>query len=308
MGGGIRTTDAKLLVRASIATCGLLLAWSLGACSREARPPAAAITGPVAGRYTGGAVTREEVFQEASRLAPPLRARFETETGRRELALSLIDRRLLANEARKEGLADALDLRRQVRSLEERLLIEALLAKREKLAGVPTEAETQAWYDAHATELRQPESVRVQRLLAAVAPGADEGERKKAQGRARKWREDLQHGAPFAALVRGSDGPEKANGGDLGAVARGDRGDRQFDEAAFGLDKVGAVSGVVETKEGYAVLSLVERHAAKTPALAEVRGEVESRMLPARKRKVFDDLVRALREKSDVQVDIAALR
>lgn len=57
-------------------------------------------------------------------------------------------------------------------------------------------------------------------------------------------------GVDFAALAREhSDCPSGADGGDLGAFARGMMVP-EFEEAAFALE-VGAVSGVVETDFGF---------------------------------------------------------
>ncbi|MFP2926555.1 hypothetical protein ACLESO_15300, partial [Pyxidicoccus sp. 3LG] len=116
-------------------------------------------------RYKGGAVTREELLRESRKLPPALREQFESPVGQKEFARSLVDKRLLVEEARRRGLAKQEDIARQVKELEERLLVQALLAEEERAAGAATEAELRAWYDAHRSELRQPERVHLARVL-----------------------------------------------------------------------------------------------------------------------------------------------
>jgi foldase protein PrsA len=73
----------------------------------------------------------------------------------------------------------------------------------------------------------------------------------------------LQEGADFAALAReySQDAATKDNGGDLGWFPRGLVA-AEFESAAFALQP-GQVSGVVQLGEGYHILQVVEREAAR---------------------------------------------
>ncbi|WP_426745919.1 peptidylprolyl isomerase [Myxococcus faecalis] len=218
----------------------------------------------------------------------------------------MIDKRLLAQESRARGLNENPEIQKQVQALEERLMLQALLAEEERAAGAPSEAELRAWYEGHLTELTQPERVRVARIFAATPAGASAAQRTQAKQRAERFAQQLRAGQPREKVAAGGDGPEKARGGELGGLARGDwRGDVAVEKAAFALKKVGEVSPVVAEAGGFSVLQLLERREARVPPFEEVRAEVEARMLPQRKRKVFEDLLERLRRAGTIEIDVA---
>ncbi len=279
-----------------------LLALALTGCSKCDGARGAA---GVVARYEGGDVTAEDLRRESSRLPPALRTSFETEFGRRELVNALVDKRLLVQEADRRGLRGDPEIGRQVRELEERLTVQALLAAEEKALGPPAEAELRAWYDGHRSELAQPERVRVSRVLAAAGSTATPAERAAARLRAERFLSRLHKGEPFATVAAAGSGAEKARQGDLGLIARGGA-DVRLEHAAFALARPGDLSPVVECDEGFAVLRLVERREARVPPFEEVRGEVANRLEPKRKRKAFDDLIERLRKKAKVHVELSA--
>lgn len=279
-----------------------LLALALAGCSRcdGARSPPGVVA-----RYQGGEVTAEELRRESSRLPPALRANFETAFGRREMVNALVDKRLLVQEADRRGLRKDPEIARQVQELEERLMVQALLAAEEKALGPPAEAELRTWYEARRSELAQPARVRVSRVLAAVRPGATPPERAAARQRAERLLARLRKGESFAAVAGEGNGPEKARGGDLGLLARGGP-DARLEQAAFALARPGDLSPVVECDDGFAVLRLAERREARVPPFEEVRGEVANRLEPQRKRKAFDDLIERLRKGAKVRIELSA--
>jgi len=238
----------------------------------------------------------------AARLPPALREQFETPAGRREFARSLIDKRLLVLEARRRKLAEEPELRRQVRELEERLLVQALLAQEEVAAGSPSEQELRAWFTAHREELLRPEQVRVGRVLVSVGSKASEVERSQARRKAEALGARLRRGEPLAQVAREGDGPERMQGGELGLLVRGGGLDAALEQAAFALERPGTVSPVVAVREGFAVLQLLERKPPRAPVFEEVRAEVEGRLVPARKRQLFDALLSRLRQQEGVEL------
>ncbi|MET0405277.1 MAG: peptidylprolyl isomerase, partial [Cystobacter sp.] len=254
------------------------------------------------GRFAGGeTLTAEEVSREAARLPPVLREQFESPAGRREFARSLIDKRLLVLEARRRKLAEDPELRRQVRELEERLVVQALLAQEEAAAGKPSEPELRAWFNAHRQELLRPEQVRVGRVLVSVGAKASEVERGQARRKAEALAARLRRGEALAQVAKEGEGPERTHGGELGLMARGGGGEAALEQAAFALARPGAVSPVVAVREGFAVLQLLERKPPRVPVFEEVAAEVEGRFVPARKRQVFDALLSRLRQQGSVE-------
>lgn len=258
--------------------------------------------GPVAATFKGGSVSVEDVAREANRLPPELREKFESAYGRHEFTSSLVDKRLLVAEARRRGLDAAPELRRQVQELEDRLLIQALLAEEQRAAGRPPEAELRAWFEEHKGELELPERVHVGRILAAVPHAATAGDRARAKSRAEEFLRRLNRGEAFARVQQQGDGPERARDGDFGVHTLNDFGDRRLALAAFALERPGQLSPVTETDSGFVVLKLFERKPSRLPPFEEVRAEVEGRMQPSRQRRQFDELRRRLRSEADVRI------
>ncbi|MBI5547504.1 MAG: peptidyl-prolyl cis-trans isomerase, partial [Deltaproteobacteria bacterium] len=249
---------------------GLLLACltSFAACGTEALQNAAVDAGVVV-TFPGGAVTREDVARELNRMPPALRENFSSGPGRDELARSIRDKRLLIADARQRGFDSDPEIRRQVAELEERLIVQALLAAEEKAAGSASDAELRTYFDARREEFAQPERVRVRRILATVPQGASPADRAKARARAEKWAARARHGEDLAKLARDGDGPERTRDGDLGLLARGQDGeDLRLMEAAFALREVGKPA-VVECRDGVAVLALLEKREKRLPAFEE---------------------------------------
>ena len=275
----------------------------LGACSRGPERRGAAARGePVVGRFAGGAITQGELAREAERLPPELRERFASDVGKRELVRSMIDKRLLAQEARRRGIVEDPQIHRQVVELEERLVIQALLAGEERAAGAASEAELRAYFEAHKEELAQPERVRVARVL--VASAASDAVAKRALARAQGFAVRLRKGEAVAKVAAEGDGPERERGGDLGLLERSQIRDPAVAAAAFALGAPGAVSPVIEGSEGLTVLQLLEKRERRVPPFEEVRSVVEGRLSPIRKRKVFDELLAKLRASAQVRVEV----
>ena len=271
----------------------------VGGCRKQPEPVAP--TAQVVAEYKGGVVTRAEVDREGARLPPLLRPQFDSEAGRQELAGSMVDKRLLVAEAARRGYDADPEIRRQVDELRDRLMVQALLANAERTLPPITEAEERAWFEAHKSELGEPERLHLGRVLfRAKTPGA----KSKAEAVARK----LKSGAKFETVAALGEGPEKNQKGDLGLLARGDLGERAAEDAAFALSRAGEATAPIKTAGGYAVLVLIERKPARAAVFEEVRPQIRARLDPSRKRKAFDDLRLSLRKQNDVRIHAEAAK
>lgn len=118
----------------------------------------------------------------------------------------------------------------------------------------------------------------------------------------------LAQGADFGDLARrfSDDARSAPRGGTLGTVRRSQQIDAAFLDAAFALDEVGDVSGVVETRFGYHLIQLQGRETPKT--LAEATPELKqlAGRLP-RTDSLRLALARRTRARAGVRVDTTAL-
>ena len=157
--------------------------------------------------FDGGVVTEVELRQALQKLPPAMRANFESLAGQRDVAASLVDRRLLVIEAERRGLASDPEIQRQVRELEERLLIQALVDQEQRAAGKTPESELRAAYDAQREAFATPVRIKVGRVMVRVPQSATAAERARARQRAEKWAARLKAGESLTRVAAEGDGP-----------------------------------------------------------------------------------------------------
>jgi peptidyl-prolyl cis-trans isomerase C len=264
-----------------------------GCPSTPARPIADA--GAVAASWKGGSVGVDEVAAEARRLPPGLKEAFETSEGHREFARAVVAKRLLFDEAKRRGLSQREDIRRQVDELEQRLAVQALLDQEKRAQARPTDAVLKTYFEQHRAEFDSPAAVHVLRFFfkggapkdAAVKARAD-ALRKQAVGKQPNLR----------VLAKQADGPEHLADGDIGWVTRAEVAGA---EVALALHAVGEVSPVSAVEGGLAFFALLERREARHPEFEEVRALVDAKYAPTQDKQAYDKLIEKLMRDADVQ-------
>lgn len=241
----------------------------------------------LAARVNGQPITAERLergFEEYLRdkrinigaMRSPQRAK----TLKREVLDLLIEQELLWQEAQREGLVASAnetgDALAEIRghfadgaSFAARLATEGytessyaqhlrrLLSARKLLDGRERQVtvgdqQVADFYRRHADRFVQPEMRRLSHIAVHVAT---EAQRSAAHDLMKALREAVQGGAEFATLARQhSQGPQAAQGGDLGELGRGDMAE-PLSRAAFALAP-GELSAPVETPDGVHLLRL----------------------------------------------------
>jgi parvulin-like peptidyl-prolyl isomerase len=157
-----------------------------------------------------------------------------------------------------------------------------------------TEEELQGYLDAHTSEFQEPEQVHAAQI---VVKEVDE---------ARRLREELHKGVKFGDLARAHSLSADARvGGDLGWFPRGVM-PAEFDKVAFSLQP-GQISDVVTSEYGFHLFKVLERRPARKKDLAQVRREVERRLLRDKREKAQTAYVKGLRERALIRTNEAAL-
>ncbi|WNG32997.1 foldase [Archangium minus] len=176
-----------------------------------------------------------------------------------------------------------------------RLTIEKLFANEVYTRVALTEEELRGYYSAHEAEFSEPEQVRAAQI---VVKGMDEARRVQAQ---------LKAGKKFAELARKySLSADAKVGGDLGFFPRGQM-PPAFDQVVFSMN-VGQVSDVVETEYGYHLFRVLEKKAGRKLEFAEVREQVEAKLLEQRRSEAQTKYEQELRAKAKVWVNEATLQ
>jgi peptidyl-prolyl cis-trans isomerase C len=194
-------------------------------------------------------------------------------------------------EALAQGRLSESDFERQTAA---RLTVEKLVDEVVYERVAVTEEELQGYLDAHAAEFQEPEQVHAAQIVVKDVEDA------------RRLRDELHGGAKFAAVARAHSLSADARlGGDLGWFPRGVM-PPEFDKVAFSLEP-GQISDVVTSEYGFHIFKLLDRRPARRKELAQVRREVERRLLRDKKEKAQAAYVHGLRDRAAIRINEVAL-
>ena len=137
-----------------------------------------------------------------------------------------------------------------------------------------SDAEMQAYYDAHKATYQVKEQVKARHILIAVPPTADAKADAAARAKAEDLLKQIKAGGNFAALAAAnSDDPgSKSQGGELGFMQPGQTVP-EFDKALFSMQP-GQTSDVIKTKFGYHIIQVEQHDQAHLKPIAEVKSEI----------------------------------
>jgi peptidyl-prolyl cis-trans isomerase C len=175
------------------------------------------------------------------------------------------------------------------------------LIEAEVTARAPVTAEQVNQFYA-SNSFQQGERVRASHILIAVPENADAATKEQARSRATDVLNDVKAGKDFAELAKqhSQDPGSGPRGGDLDYFERGQMVG-PFEEAAFAL-ATGQVSELVETRFGYHIIKVVDKQAARTIPLEEVRGRIEEYLKNQNREQQTQGFIDALRTKAQIEI------
>src|SRR5262245_28279655 len=147
---------------------------------------------------------------------------------------------------------------------------------RQKVVVPPSDV--QRFYNDNIQQYQTPEQVRASHILLETAGKNDEDVKKRAEEVLKQGK----GGADFAELAKkvSEDKGSKANGGDLDYFGRG-RMVPEFEQAAFAMQP-GQISDLVKSQFGYHIIKVVDKKAASTRTLDEVRAQIQATLTTQR--------------------------
>jgi peptidyl-prolyl cis-trans isomerase SurA len=166
-----------------------------------------------------------------------------------------------------------------------------------------TQAQEQAYYDAHKQEFEQPEQVRLSEILIPTAADAKDAEVAQAQAKANDVEAKIKAGTKFDDLAKTySGGPTASEGGDLGMFKRGALA-KVLEDQTFGL-KAGETTAPIRTRQGFVILKVTEHQGAGVPTLKEIEPQIQEALYTEQLQPALRTYLTHLRE--DAYVDIKA--
>jgi parvulin-like peptidyl-prolyl isomerase len=281
------------------------------------------------------AVTLSEVQEEGQ---PVIRKIFQDfvgeERGRRveeaqqRLLKDLIDRRLLYQVAKKDGMlpstaevqaaleelkrnnnatdeaqfrallkAEGLTLEQVRRTIGERLAIGRLLARQIRSSIILSEDEIAKYYQNNQDKFQRVPEAEIHHALFEVGPYRDE---EKVRARVEEASAKIRAGADFVETVKQYADEPAGSGADLLVVRRGEL-TPEIEAAAFNLPP-GGVSAPIRTDAGFHLIKVEKLRADPVAPLAEVRDAIREHLFQEKYEVKRKDYLANLRAQASIQV------
>jgi peptidyl-prolyl cis-trans isomerase D len=141
-----------------------------------------------------------------------------------------------------------------------------------------SDAEVQAYYNAHQSDYQVPQEVKTRHILITVARGAPASADAAAKAKAEDILKQLQAGANFADLAKkySEDPGSKDQGGELPMMPTSNL-DQAYAKAAMALNP-GQTSGLVRSQFGYHIIQTEAKQTAHTKPLTEVHDAIVAQL------------------------------
>ncbi|MCF3642198.1 peptidylprolyl isomerase [Rhizobium sp. TRM95111] len=246
-------------------------------------------TDPVVATVGGVEILQSEIDLAVTGLDPQL-ANLPVEQKRVAALSAVIDTKLLAADAEKEGLQDDAAFKQRIAYLTDRELHNAYFKKH--VVDAVTPEEVKARYDVEVAKIEPQDEVRARHILV------------KTEDEAKAIIAALDAGKDFVDLAKEkSTDPNKSEGGDLGFFAKG-RMVPEFDAAAFALEPGSYSKEPVKTQFGFHVIKVEEKRKQQPPALEQVEGQVRQLVM----RDKYIALLDKAKAASAVEIDDPELK
>lgn len=213
--------------------------------------------------------------------------------------------KLIANAGGKEKFDQLMkrqntNLEQLVAGVELGVKVDKLVAKIASTAGDPTEEEMVAHFEAHSAEYAKAEQAQVSHILIKAASGRKE-DIETARSRLMQIRKDIEEGADFAdqAAAHSDCQSGRKSGGSLGWVSRG-MTLPEFDKVVF-AQKVGELSGVVETPLGFHIIKKTAGESGGQVAYRDVADKIRDFLRHAKRGAAVTAYVEELRGNAKIE-------
>jgi peptidyl-prolyl cis-trans isomerase SurA len=160
--------------------------------------------------------------------------------------------------------------------------------------------ETKKYYDDHKQEFERPEQVAL-RAIEIVTTGKKDTEIPDLKKKAETLLQRVKDGEDFNVLAKKfSDGSTAQDGGYLGVYKRGELS-KELEDKVFTMNK-NQLTDVIETKQGFLILQVLERYEAGIQPYEKVEPEIMDKLYSERMEPALREYLKTLREQSYVVI------
>jgi len=156
------------------------------------------------------------------------------------------------------------------------------------------------YYEEHKAEFVRPEQVALREIVVSTE-GKKDSELPDLKKKAETALKRVKDGEEFTEIAkRFSDGSTAKQGGFLGVYKRGELS-KELEDTVFKMKK-NDLTEVLDTKQGYLVLQVLEHYDEGEQSLAKVEGEITDKLYSERMEPKLRDYLKTLREQSYVVI------
>lgn len=260
----------------------IAIAAAHGAAFAEDKPD------PVVAKVGGVEIRQSEIELATAGLDPQL-ANLPPEQKKVAALSALIDVKLLAADATKEGLENDTAFKQRVAYLTERELHNAYFKKH--VVDAITPEEVKARYDKEIAAVEPQQEVRARHILV------------KTEEEAKEIIVALDAGKNFADLAKEKSTDAASEGGDLGYFTKG-RMVPEFEAAVFALEKGAYTKTPVKTQFGFHVILVEDKRKQAPPTLEQVEPQVRQMVM----RDKYIALIEAAKASAAVEIEDPELK
>jgi parvulin-like peptidyl-prolyl isomerase len=183
-------------------------------------------------------------------------------------------------------------------------MMRARLLRREiKSKVMVSDEEIGEYYNKNRQDYEGKETVRIKQLLLLISSNSYKVTTAKYRNGAVQLHKRIMDGESFDLLiVKYSQGPAAAQGGDVGFVGRGTI-IPEVEKVAFILP-VGQISEVIESSVGFHIIQVVDKKGAGLKPIAAVREEIKTKLEDEKLDKKFEEWIASIRAKSHIEIKL----
>ncbi len=282
----------------------------LAGCGAEIPPPVEAATRPASSAVALASLGAQQVDAEElkallAQVQPQVRQQLQENRAALDdwLRVRLTEKALL-EQAGAQQWEQRPEVRQAIDEASRQIILRSYMASVSKVPeGYPSAAEVQAAYDAQRASLMLPARYRVSQIFIAASAG-DEAAAKRVQA---LYRKAQGADADFAELARDNsdDKVSAQRGGEIGLLPL----DQLLPAVRPALQQMkdGAISEPLRTAEGFHILKLLGREAARVATLDEVRVQLVAALRQQRQEQIAQAYLAGLVNDRTLSIDGAAV-
>lgn len=238
-----------------------------------------------------GEIITLEDFEQYWNMIPD---NYKVQLNKEDVLEQIITQTLLIQQADELNLREDPEIALQIKNTVEQILIQSLLEKEIVDKITLSDEDIQSYYVENKENYWQEEEVHAYNILVETEEEAKEVLQK------------LEEGQEFSELAKEfSIGSSASTGGDIGFINKGTLMP-EIEDQLFILDP-GEVSEIIPTESGFHIFKVIEKNPPGYLELAEVRGELEEQLLPARQQEAFDQYLKDIEDQATIEKNISLL-